>query len=165
MPKGEASRRLGDDGPIDQQTVRTRTEERLNVPIRFFAGFPGFDRKSGGIGLLSLEEPGRLQLRPWSNATAVLDKRKALIADGEDQALEDLRLLEDVFQRLAIEANGRVQLPLGALVFLSGTTDSQLVHVVRYPDVIEFWSMSFRERLLALADRPKRRSPGSLADL
>ncbi len=140
-------------GVVQQDARPVDRRGRITIPLRLLEGLPGVDEKGAGLVLIESRHPGRAVLREWASAgEEVLRRRKALIAAAAG-AVEQVRLLDDVFRRGRLETGGRLDIPAPVLAHLSSAFRLKGVFVVRYLQRLELWSRAYRTR--RLADAPE----------
>ena len=110
-----------------------------------------------GLEVLAvLEAGGRVRLLPWERAESVRARLEALTKSlsGPDasSAAEGLILLQDRYQRLALDKTSRLELPPHICAHLDAVGRG-VIFAVRLPDHLELWSERFRERQLVEAER------------
>ena len=103
-----------------------------------------------------LEEPGRVRLAPWGGATGVLARIQELgraLDEGDPTAADSLLMLQDRYRRLSIEHDGRLHLPPVVAIHIdpNDAFAGFALFVVRYPQHVELWSTTVRERNLERA--------------
>lgn len=155
MPKVESSISALDPdhpAPLAQQVVEIDQRGRLRIPASFVEATSWLSAKGAlGEALMVLDEPGRIVLLPWETEGArVVKRRLELIelAEHDDGAAEDLRLLEDRYKRLQIPKKDlRLTLTdeIMAHLGIMPTKAKAIAYVLRTRDRIEIWSAKYRD--------------------
>lgn len=159
MPKAESSISALDPdhpAPLAQQAAEIDERGRLRIPASFIEATIWLSAKgASGEALMVLDEPGRIILLPWETEGArVVKRRLELIdlAEHDDSASEDLRLLEDRYKRLQIHKKdlrptltNEIKAHLGIVPFKA----EAVVYVLRTKNGLEIWSAKYRDDRLS----------------
>jgi hypothetical protein len=98
-----------------------------------------------GEALAVLEDaPGRVRVVTPESIAAVLEKRDALVAVGDNLGVF---LLDSRYLRLHLESPARFTIPAPMAVHLGGVQAGDALYVVRFPDEIEVWTARYRRQM------------------
>lgn len=147
------------DASVFQEVAQIDAYRRLNFLPRWTSRYDWLkDLKTKPVEvLLVMREPGVVRLLPWSPEGERVQRLYEEIAAREeaDDQLESLRLIQDGYGRLLIDAEHRPYLGDAALAHLGlplerGTRSS--VYVVLYPRCILIMSQSVRNAKIIRTD-------------
>lgn len=138
---------------VPQQVVEVRNRDRLTLPRHVVTDLPWLESSGNPLEALGiLDTPGRICLASWDKAAPILDRRKALIerARADMEAAEALRVLEDRYRRIGIQADFRIVLTVDLLLHLEPmSAEVKHVYVARTADVVQILSPAYRNARLA----------------
>jgi hypothetical protein len=129
------------DGPLLQDVKNVGTRGRVEIPLRLAGGAQWLT--AGGEGLMVLGLPGRLALRPWTDAQRVIQRRRELVERAHENA-EAIRVIDDRYRKYHLDSDGRIELQPFALSHLDPNRELLYVALIRYESHLEIWAM--RER-------------------
>jgi len=144
---------LESEAVFGMDVVPLDPRRRIHLPARLTRGLDWFGKASDVLGLMKLDEPGRILLLAWKeNAAAVAAKREELLAVLPEKGAENaLPILEDRYRELRLDSESRVTISEAAAVHLFGAGSfDKYVYVVRLASRLELWSAAYRnERITA----------------
>lgn len=137
---------------VFQELAHIDPHRRLNLLPRWSVRFDWLKPTKGNPAelLMVLREPGFIRLLPWIPwGEQVVHRYQELAADeGPDDRLEALRLLQDTYGRLQVDAEHRPYLGDAALAHLGVSLERGVrspVYVVVYPNCLGLLSVEARE--------------------
>lgn len=133
--------------------VQLDTENRVHIPIEAMRACGWQPGDEGLDVIIELVEPGHLRLhRADDIGDAIEARRKELeqIADGDEEALQDLFVLEDKYRRATLyKKEDRVRLVAAILAFMRARPEDKPEFYVRaYKGRVEILSLDQRDRLI-----------------
>lgn len=164
MPRLESSITALDpdhQAPITQEVADIDERRRLRFPASFVTAVSWLSGKEASKeALMVLDEPGRIVLLPWEIEGARIVKRRLELiemAEHDDSALEDLRLLEDRYKRIQKLSKKDLRLTLtDEIMFHLGIMPTKkvkaYVYILRIKDRLEIWSAKYRDDQLLSHD-------------
>lgn len=132
------------------ELMEAKTRGRLTVSARASSGLPWL---AAGVELLGvLEEPGRVRLLPWEESAPVRARLEELASATGAEVEDELLLLHDRYQRLALDQDARLDLPAHVASHLQ-LAEPAVLFLARHREQVELWGTAYREARLSRAAR------------
>lgn len=140
------------EAPVFQELAHIDPHRRLNLLPRWTLRFDWLKPTKNNPSelLMVLREPGFVRLLPWTpwGEQVRLRYEELAAADASDDCLEAMRLLQDSYGRLQVDAEHRPYLGDAALAHLGVSLERGVrspVYVVVYPNSLGLLSAGARE--------------------